>query len=61
MVGEGDSGFSSRDMSLQLELGVVYEVTVSTLNCGTQTGRESDPVTILLQCKYTHNYISCMH
>ena len=54
VVGEGDIGFSSRDMSLQLQLGVAYEVTVSTLNCGTQAGRESDPVTILLQCKCTH-------
>ena len=57
VVGDGDIGFSSRELSLQLELGVAYEVTVSTVNCGIQAGRDSDPVAILLQCKCIHNYV----
>ena len=49
MVEEGDSGFKSREFSLQLELRVEYEVTVSTVNCDTQAGNESNSIRILLQ------------
>ena len=51
VVREGEGGFGSRELSLQLELGVEYEVTVSTVNCGTQAGNESDPIHILLHSK----------
>ena len=47
VVREGEGGFESRELSLQLELGVEYEMTVSTVNCGTQAGNESDPIAII--------------
>lgn len=49
MVSAGDSGFEDRRLSLLLELGIEYRVTVSTINCGTQAGNNSDPLLILLQ------------
>ena len=52
VVKEGEREFESRELSLQLELGIEYEVTVSTVNCGTQAGNDSDPMHILLHSKY---------
>ena len=65
VVREGEGGFESRELSLQLELGVEYEVTVSTVNCGTQAGNESDPIHILLYSKHrvhwcNRNYQECI-
>lgn len=51
VVREGERGFESRELSLQLELGVEYEVTVSTVNCETQAGNDSDPMHVLLHSK----------
>ena len=51
VVRRGEAGFDSRTLSLELQLGVKYMVTVATTNCGMQTGSESDPIIILLDCK----------
>ena len=53
VVGRGEPGFESMALGLQLTLGVEYWVTVTTTNCGTQTGSESDPIVIRLECKST--------
>ena len=54
-ISEGEAGFESRELSLQLELGVKYEVTVRTVNCGTQAGNHSDPIHVLLYRKYNYS------
>ena len=60
VIDEGDNEFNSRELRLQLELGVEYKVTVSTVNCGTQAGNESDPVSILLHGTFSMNiYLRC--
>ena len=51
VVRREDTGFERRALILELRLGVEYWVTVTTTNCGTQTGVESDPIIILLDCK----------
>ena len=48
VINEGDDGFSSRELILQLNLGVKYKVIARSVNCGTQAGNDSDPVSILL-------------
>ena len=53
VVSRGENGFESKQLSLQLELGIQYTVTVRTINCGTQTGNDSDPVNVLLLCKFS--------
>ena len=55
-----DEGDNSRELRLQLELGVEYKVTVTTVNCGTQAGNESDPISILLHGMFSMNvYLGC--
>ena len=61
VVREGEGGFESRELNLQLELGVEYEVTVSTVNCGTQAGNESDPIHILLHSKHNGTIETITH
>ena len=51
VVRRGEAGFDSRTLSLELQLGVKYTVTVATTNCEMQIGSESDPIIILLDCK----------
>ena len=51
VVGRGEPAFEGMALGLQLTLGVEYWVTVTTTNCGTQTGSESDPIVIRLECK----------
>lgn len=61
VIDEGDNEFNSRELRLQLELGVEYKVSVSTVNCGTQAGNESDPVSILLHGTFSMNILFQMH
>ena len=61
VIRRGESGFDEQTLSLELDLGVEYMVSVGTTNCGTQSGRESDPIIITLDCEfqyYTHSQSS---
>ena len=57
VVRREETEFERRALSLELQLGVEYWVTVTTTNCGTQTGGESDPIIILLDCKSSAQHL----
>ena len=62
VIRRGESGFDEQILSLELDLGVKYVVSVVTTNCGMQSGRESDPIIITLDCEcfnttHTHSQV----
>ena len=51
VIEKGENGFNNRVLNLEIILGLVYSVSVSTVNCGTQIGTYSNPHSIILLCE----------